>query len=44
MEGQTMWSLLVKLAKNPFVQRIAVAVLTAVVAELTGTPKKKKRS
>ena len=39
-----MWSLLVRLAKNPLVKRIAVAVLTVVVAELTGTPKSKKRS
>lgn len=45
MEEQTMWSVLVKLAKNPLVRRIAVAVLTVVVTELTGGSKNKtKRS
>ena len=39
-----MWLFLVTLAKNPLVKRIAIAVLTVVVAELTGTPKNKKRS
>jgi hypothetical protein len=44
MEEQTMWSVLVKFVKNPFVRKVALAVLNLVIDDLMKGSKNKKRS